>query len=228
MRFFWNETTQTLSGSAFWDNRTEGPAGGAYGGSIMLVFDEILAYPVWRSGTPAFTANVNLNLRKMLPFNTSARFESRIVKVENRKRFLEAKIMTGDGKTLYADAKGLWIASAGIGSSAAVHPETLQQDALRKQYDNSNRNDHGDFQSNVLQYPMHHSAAVKASVGSEGRLGELYEPQSGSVLPYQKQIPEQNLVQTFFSGASQLPVPPQAINPRDIEVNSGRFLVAKL
>lgn len=32
----------------------------------MMVFDEILAYPVWRSGVPAFTANVNINLRKMV------------------------------------------------------------------------------------------------------------------------------------------------------------------
>lgn len=53
-------------GSVHWDNRTEGPPGGSHGASIMLVFDEILAYPVWRGGEPAFTANVNLDLKKMV------------------------------------------------------------------------------------------------------------------------------------------------------------------
>jgi hypothetical protein len=225
MRFFWNEKLQILSGSAFWDNRTEGPAGGAYGGSIMLVFDEILAYPVWRSGTPAFTANVNLNLRKMLPFNTSARFESRIVKSEGRKRFLEAKILTGDGLTTYADATGLWISSAGIGSSSAVHPETLQQDLIRQECGESMRNNHGEFTPNSLSYPMHASAGVVAAIGSEQRLRELYPPQSGSVLPYQKQKEELNLSQQFLPNKF---LPPQAISPRDIEVNYGKYLYARL
>ena len=225
MRFFWNEKTSTLSGSAFWDNRTEGPAGGAYGGSIMLVFDEILAYPVWRSGSPAFTANVNLNLRKMVPFNTSARFESKIVKSEGRKRFVEAKILTGDGKTVYADAKGLWVTSSGIGSSAAVHPETLQQDKLRKEWNEYIRDSQGDFSCNTLQYPRRASAAVQASIPGEKRLGELYEPQMGSVLPYQKQHFENSLSEQFFP--TKIP-PPQAIQPRDIETNYGTYLYAKL
>lgn len=227
MRFFWNEATQTLSGSAFWDNRTEGPSGGAYGGSIMLVFDEILAYPVWRSGTPAFTANVNLNLRKMLPFNTSARFESKIIKVDGRKVSVEAKILSGDGVTLYADAKGLWISSNGIGSSGAIHPETMQQDGLRKVAAEENRGKYGDFvSSNALNYPMYPSAAVISSVSSDSRMRELYEPQSDAVLPYQKQVIETSLGKEFIS--TGLPLPPQAIRPRDVEVNHGRYLEARL
>jgi acyl-coenzyme A thioesterase PaaI-like protein len=131
MRFFWHAATQTLSGSVDWDERTEGPPKGAHGASIMMVFDEILAYPVWRSGVPAFTANVNINLRKMVPFNTAARFESRVARREGRKCFLEGAIYSADKTVKYADATGLWIVSNGIGGSSAVWADALATDARR-------------------------------------------------------------------------------------------------
>lgn len=59
---------QVLCGTSRFSFLCEGPPKGAHGASIMLVFDEILAYPVWRSGVTAFTANVSTNLRKMVHF----------------------------------------------------------------------------------------------------------------------------------------------------------------
>lgn len=70
-RFFWNERLRRLSGSVHWNKDTEGPPTGAHGASIMLVYDEILAYPVWRSGVTAFTVNMNVNLRKVIPLERS-------------------------------------------------------------------------------------------------------------------------------------------------------------
>lgn len=275
MRFFWNEELQILSGSVFWDNRTEGPAGGAYGGSIMLVFDEILAYPVWRSGTPAFTANVNLNLRKMIPFNTSAIFESKIIKRDGRKIFLEAKIMSAPGSNAgtdyngiinaigisndqkpsrlessliqqqytYADAKGLWISSSGIGSSSAVHPETIQQDKARLDFAVNQDDKYGNIHGNMstLQYPMNASSGVIAATinnndsdtihGNNGNQNKfsLFAPQNNSVLPYQKQHVEDNLNVNYYKGkvfdGNHIP---QAIEPKYIENNYQTHLYARL
>ena len=67
MRFFWNASLSQLSGAVHWDEGSEGPPKGAHGASVAMVFDEILAYPIWRSGVGAFTANLNINLRKMVP-----------------------------------------------------------------------------------------------------------------------------------------------------------------
>merc|ERR1711879_1106168 len=119
MRFFWNDNEKLLAGTIQWDNRSEGPPGVSHGASVMTVFDEILAYPIWRQGEAAFTANVNINLRKPVPMGALALFEARVTKVEGRKRFTWAKITDSKG-TIFAEATGIWVTSAGIGRSMAV------------------------------------------------------------------------------------------------------------
>ncbi len=112
MRFFWNEKEKKLAGTVKWDDRTEGPPGCSHGASIMTVFDEVLAYPVWRLGEAAFTANVNINLRKPVPFCAYMLFSSSITNVSGRKRFTAAQITDSSG-TLYAEATGIWVTSNG-------------------------------------------------------------------------------------------------------------------
>lgn len=111
MRFFWNEAEQRLAGVVHWGIDAEGPPKGAHGASIALVFDEILAYPIWRSGIGAFTANLNVSLRKMVPLQSTLRFDARIASKNGRKLVTEGTITSPDGKTTYADCKGLWIES---------------------------------------------------------------------------------------------------------------------
>jgi acyl-coenzyme A thioesterase PaaI-like protein len=63
IRFFWHRSSGTLKGTVEFTDRAEGPPGFTHGGAVMLLFDECLAYPIWRSGTTAFTVNLNINLR---------------------------------------------------------------------------------------------------------------------------------------------------------------------
>ena len=113
MRFFWNEREQRLAGVVHWGIDSEGPPKGAHGASIALVFDEILAYPIWRSGTGAFTANLNVNLRRMVPLMSTLRFDAKVASKNGRKINMEGTITSPtDAKTVYADCKGLWIESA--------------------------------------------------------------------------------------------------------------------
>lgn len=80
---------------------------------MCLVFDEILAYVVWRSGTGAFTANLNINLRKMVPLGSTQYFRSHITKRDGRKISVAASILDpADKTTKYAEATGLWIESS--------------------------------------------------------------------------------------------------------------------
>lgn len=85
---------------------------GAHGASIMMVFDEILAYPIWRSGTGAFTANLNVNLRRMVPHRSTLRFIAGIESRQGRKIITSGRITSPDESIVYADCKGLWIEAA--------------------------------------------------------------------------------------------------------------------
>jgi acyl-coenzyme A thioesterase PaaI-like protein len=120
LRFFWNASTQQLAGAVHWNEEAEGPPKGAHGASIALVFDEILAYPVWRSGYAAFTANLSLNLRRMVPLLSTLRFVSSITEKKGRKIFVSGKITSGDQTVTFADGTGLWIESAYLANVQGV------------------------------------------------------------------------------------------------------------
>lgn len=102
----------------------------AHGASIAMAYDEVLAYPVWRTGGSSFTANLSVNFRARTPLRSTLRFEARIVKVEGRKHYLEGKITSGDQKTLYTDATGLWIKSKPGTKHGVFDMETILPDKI--------------------------------------------------------------------------------------------------
>jgi len=111
MRFFWNASCKTLSGPVYFGPNSEGPPGSAHGAAVSLVFDEILAYPVWRLGFTAATVNLNITLRRLIPLLSVLRFTAKFdnKKSEGRKLYLEGDISSPDGTTTYASAIGLWV-----------------------------------------------------------------------------------------------------------------------
>jgi len=140
MRFFWNEKTSELAGVVHWNENAEGPPKGAHGASVAMVFDEILAYPVWRSGIGAFTANLSVNLRRMVPLGSTQRFHSRVVGKQGRKINVEGRITSPDGKITYADSKGLWIEAPHMSATQQVDAkgvEKKQADGQQQQQLNS-------------------------------------------------------------------------------------------
>ena len=135
LRFFWNERLSTLSGAVYFapdsegppKGAHEGPPKGAHGASVALVFDEILAYPVWRSGLAAFTANLNLNLRRMVPLGSTQRFTARVERKDGRKLYTRGVITSPDGQTTFADCAGLWIESAYMGKTQQVDAKGVEK-----------------------------------------------------------------------------------------------------
>jgi acyl-coenzyme A thioesterase PaaI-like protein len=116
--FYWNESEQYLTGSVFFGPEAEGPPGGAHGASVALVFDEILAYPVWRTGETAFTVSLTTKFLRMMPLNKLLRFHSRIVSHHGRKFLLAGKIEDPETGTVHASGQGLWLQSKGISTIA--------------------------------------------------------------------------------------------------------------
>ncbi len=109
LRFFWNETLGKLRGVAYFGHDCEGPPGGAHGASIALVFDEILAYPAWRSNYNAFTVSLTVDFRNLTPLGSLVAFEAGIDRIEGRKLFIKGKITSGDRKIVYSEGHGLWL-----------------------------------------------------------------------------------------------------------------------
>lgn len=113
-----------MIGGVLFTLQCEGPPGGAHGASIATVYDEILAYPVWRCNYTAFTANLNINYNKVIPLNTWVQFEARIDKIIKRKVYMVGKLYDGNNHSLiYSTGTGLWIESNHLANINNQHPD---------------------------------------------------------------------------------------------------------
>jgi hypothetical protein len=79
----------------------------AHGGSITLIFDEVMGRLIERDGRRARTAYLHVNFRRLVPIDVELDLETHIDRQEGRKTFASATIHHGD--LLLADAEGLWI-----------------------------------------------------------------------------------------------------------------------
>jgi acyl-coenzyme A thioesterase PaaI-like protein len=86
-----------------------GGNGAAHGGTIPLIFDEVLGRLANAGGRPlSRTAYLNIDFRSITPIGVELRLEARFDREEGRKRFLSARIHHGD--VLTAEAEGLFVA----------------------------------------------------------------------------------------------------------------------
>lgn len=82
--------------------------GAAHGGSISLVFDEVMgALSASRQRTKARTAYLHIEFRAVTPIDKELSVHAWFVAEAGRKRFLRASI--SDGDVVCAEANGLWI-----------------------------------------------------------------------------------------------------------------------
>jgi len=125
LEFYWNTETQRLIGGVLFTLYAEGPPKGAHGASIALVYDEILAYPVWCTQRTAFTASLTLNYKHMTPLNTWLYFESSIEKIDGKKIFMNGCITSppdAEKKLVYSEASGIWIENRYLNAIGNLHP----------------------------------------------------------------------------------------------------------
>ncbi len=88
-------------------NFFHGANGAAHGGTIPLIFDEILGRIATSSGVLRRTAYLKVNFRSVTPVNRELDIEGHLERTEGRKHFFTGTLR--DGQTLCADAEGLWV-----------------------------------------------------------------------------------------------------------------------
>jgi hypothetical protein len=85
-----------------------GGGGAAHGGTLPLLFDEVLGRLSNSGDRPtARTAYLKVNYRHITPLNTELDVEARLEREDGRKRWIRGRLALGD--TLLADAEGLFI-----------------------------------------------------------------------------------------------------------------------
>jgi acyl-coenzyme A thioesterase PaaI-like protein len=102
-----------LVGRAWFGAGTQGPPGHAHGGSTAAVLDEAMGAAAWQAGHAVVAVNLNVDLERMLPLGTDARFDAWVERVEGRKVHCRARLFgagdpAGDDGD-YASARGLFL-----------------------------------------------------------------------------------------------------------------------
>jgi acyl-coenzyme A thioesterase PaaI-like protein len=86
-----------------------GGNGAAHGGTIPLMFDEVLGRLANSGGRPSQrTAYLHTDFRSITPIGKTLQLRAWVVSTEGRKRILRATLH--DGNTLCAEAEGLFVA----------------------------------------------------------------------------------------------------------------------
>jgi len=81
---------------------------------ILVSYDFL---EVWRShDESSFTGSMTVSYRKMVPVGSTQAFEAKIVRQDGRKSFVAGKLMSCDGKVIFAEATGVWIQSQQLDS----------------------------------------------------------------------------------------------------------------
>ncbi|WP_243407736.1 PaaI family thioesterase [Frankia canadensis] len=103
-----SENETTLRGRVRFSRFHLGGNGAAHGGTIPLMFDDILGRLANSGGRPvARTAYLHVNYRSITPIDRDLRVEIRFDREEGRKRLLRGELRDGD--VLCADCEGLFV-----------------------------------------------------------------------------------------------------------------------
>jgi len=107
--FIWDEISDGhVRGRATFRPFHLGGNGAAHGGTLPLLFDEVLGRAANTGYTNvARTAYLKVNYRKITPIGVELHLEATVDKNEGRKRFASARLFNGEA--LVADAEGLFI-----------------------------------------------------------------------------------------------------------------------
>ena len=82
----------------------QGPPGHLHGGYVAALFDESLGLTQSMTGSPGMTGTLTVRYRKPTPLLTELRIEARVLRIEGRKIFTEARLYAGDMLTAEAEA----------------------------------------------------------------------------------------------------------------------------
>ncbi len=105
----------------------EGPPGYVHGGIIATLLDETMSKAVRTLGLAAMTRQIEIEYLRPVPSHTPIRIEGRVLRIEGRKYWTEARILNVQGTTL-ATGKGLFVqvraSKLGLGRPQESRPAT--------------------------------------------------------------------------------------------------------
>ena len=96
-----------MQASVVFTNFFHGANGAAHGGTIPLIFDEILGRLSTSGGARRRTAYLKVDFRSVTPVNRELTIEGHLERSEGRKFWVAGSLR--DGQTLCAQAEGLWV-----------------------------------------------------------------------------------------------------------------------
>ena len=101
----WRE--ESMEATVVFTNFFHGANGAAHGGTIPLIFDEILGRLSTSGGALRRTAYLKVDFRSVTPVNKPLRIEGHLDRSLGRKFWFAGSLR--DGQTLCAEAEGLWV-----------------------------------------------------------------------------------------------------------------------
>ena len=85
----------------------QGPPGHLHGGFVAAMFDEALGMAQSTTGNPGMTGTLTVRYRRPTPLYTELDIEARVLRVEGRKIFTEAKLFSAGA--LLAEAEAIFV-----------------------------------------------------------------------------------------------------------------------
>lgn len=103
-----SQTDSEVRGSVTFGSYYHGDGGALHGGTVPLLFDEVLGHLCHRGGRkPARTAFIKADFRSITPLNKQLIIEGQIDRIEGRKRFVSGRLLDGD--RLCAEVTALFV-----------------------------------------------------------------------------------------------------------------------
>jgi uncharacterized protein (TIGR00369 family) len=104
-----DDSAEAVIAEATITDQYEGPPGYLHGGIIATLLDEAMSKANRAQGVTAMTRQMSVEYLRPVPSGAPIRIEGQVTRVESRKRWTEARIMSTDG-VLLASATALFIA----------------------------------------------------------------------------------------------------------------------
>jgi hypothetical protein len=80
----------------------------AHGGAHTLLFDDVMGHIAGQAGGVARTAYLTINYRRITPLDVELGFDTRMDRVDGRKRFISARLYNPAGEVV-SDSEGLFL-----------------------------------------------------------------------------------------------------------------------
>lgn len=87
--------------------QTAGPPGHVHGGCQAAVLDEMMGTVGWYLGYKVAAARIEVNFFNMVPICHTYKMNSKVIKVERRKVFVEAQLF--DDTKIYSKSAGIFV-----------------------------------------------------------------------------------------------------------------------